>query len=292
VHLSGLFLYPVKSLRGCAVDAAAVDALGLAGDRRFLVVDETGAFLTQRVLPRMAQISTALTPDTLTLSAETHGSVSVNRQSAIGIPQSTTPVTIWRSKNLLADDCGDAAAAWLSDFLSTRCRLVRIGERFHRPVLEKSRYTTAPAGSPTIEGRIVSPSDVLNFADGYPFMLMNESSVADLNDRLLERGEEPVPMNRFRPSLVVAGAPAFAEDAWTRVRIGALTFRTGGPCGRCIVTTTDQFTGERPGPEPLRTLATYRRDPADPTSVNLGLNLIHETKSGTLHRGDSVDLFP
>jgi hypothetical protein len=96
-------------------------------------------------------------------------------------------------------------------------------------------------------------------------------------------------MNRFRPSFIVAGCEAFAEDTWTRFQAGGITFRTAGPCARCVVTTTDQLTAER-GKEPLRTLATYRRDPEDPTDVNFGQNLIHETKSGTLRLGDRIVL--
>ena len=276
MHLSGLFIYPVKSLRGCAVASAEVDLLGLLGDRRFLVVDETGLFLTQRTLPRMAQISTALSADTLTLSADSHGAISVPSHSAIGNQHSANPiaVTVWRSVNLRAEDCGDATAAWLSDFLGTRCRLVRIGEKFHRPVLK-------PAAR---------PGDIFNFADAVPFLVISEASLADLNDRLAARGEDALPMNRFRPNLVVAGAPAaFAEDTWPRVRVGEIILRSAGPSARCAITTTDQLTAER-GLEPLRTLATYRRSPNDPTDVIFGQNFIHETRSGTLRLGDPVEV--
>ncbi|MEO6993689.1 MAG: MOSC domain-containing protein, partial [Lacunisphaera sp.] len=108
------------------------------------------------------------------------------------------------------------------------------------------------------------------------------------NDRLQENHAEPVPMNRFRPSIVVDDCEAFAEDDWARLQIGDTLFRNGGPCARCIVTTTDQLTGERLGKEPLRTLATFRRAPADPSDVNFGINLIHETKAGRLQVGDTV----
>jgi uncharacterized protein len=125
------------------------------------------------------------------------------------------------------------------------------------------------------------------FADAYPFLLMTESSVADLNDRIQENGGDPVPMNRFRPNIVTDGSGALDEDTWTRFSIGGVTFRNAGPCARCIVTTTNQSTGER-GKEPLRTLATYRRDAADPTDVNFGINLIHETKTGRVCVGDAL----
>jgi uncharacterized protein YcbX len=272
MHLSGLFIHPVKSLRGCAVAAAEVDALGLVGDRRFMVVDEMGRFLTQRALPRMALITAALGPDSLTLLADDAGTLTVPRYSQPGLPRRS--VSVWKSDGLLAEDCGDGAATWLSGFLRTRCRLVRIGAEFRRPVLKAD---------------VAGPGDHVNFADAFPFLVIGNASLADLNDRLAAQQEEPVPMNRFRPNLVVTGSPPYAEDDWTRLRIGGVVFHTAGPCARCVITTTDQSTAER-GVEPLRTLGTYRRDPLDPSNVNFGQNLIHETKSGTLRIGDEVQL--
>jgi len=120
-------------------------------------------------------------------------------------------------------------------------------------------------------------------------MVVGEASLANLNDRLAERGEDPVPMNRFRPNLVIAGGEAFAEDTWRRVRIGGVVFHAGGHCARCVVTCTEQTTAER-GVEPLRTLADYRRDAARPERINFGENLINETKAGVLRVGDRVEL--
>jgi uncharacterized protein len=268
-HISGLFIYPVKSLRGFAMPSTEIDSLGFVGDRRFLVVDDSGKFLTQRALPRMAQIATMLTPGTLTLSAEGAGRVSVSTISDPSAPLRT--VTIWKSEGLLAEDCGDAVANWLSDFLAGPSRLVRIGEKFVRPVLKPAAQT----------------GDVVTFADAVPLLVLSEASLANLNDHIEENGGEPVLMNRFRPNIVVTGCDAFAEDGWARFRVGEMSFRAAGPCSRCIITTTDQFTGER-GKEPLRTLATYRRDAAEPTDVNFGQNFIHETKRGTLRVGDAV----
>ncbi|MBL9202271.1 MAG: MOSC domain-containing protein [Opitutaceae bacterium] len=270
--LSGLFLYPVKALRGVAVTSATLDDHGLAGDRRFLVVDESGCFLTQRTLPRMALVATALDTTHLTLALPGGGgSARIARATDPSAP--LRAVSVWKSEGLLAEDCGDEAATLLSEFLATHCRLVRIGEKFRRPILKPAAH----------------PGDTVSFADAYPLLVISEASLADLNDRLAARGEEPLPMDRFRPNLVVRGGPAFAEDTWPRFRVGEITLRAGGPCARCIVTTTDQFTADR-GKEPLRTLATYRRDATDPTDVNFGQNLIHETKSGTLRVGDRVTL--
>jgi uncharacterized protein YcbX len=272
MHLSGLFIYPVKSLRGFAVDTAKVDALGLEGDRRFLVIDENNKFLTQRAHPKMAQITAGLDAANLTLSATGAGQVEIARASD---PQAQLrAVTIWKSEGLLAEDCGEAPAAWLSDFLGAKVRLVRIGTKFYRPILK-------PAAGPR-EG--------VMFADSVPFLVLSEASLRDLNDRIVAQGEEALPMNRFRPNLVVTGCEAFAEDTWPRFKIGAIAFRSAGNCTRCLIPTTDQFTGERMGKEPLRTLATYRRNAADPTDVDFGQNLIHETKTGTLRVGDTVEL--
>ena len=270
MRVTGLFLYPVKSLRGHAVAVAEFDALGFAGDRRFLIVDATGKFMTQRTVPRMACIEARLTAGWLTLSADGAGSVAVSTTAHDAAPLRT--VSVWKSEGLQAEDCGPAAAGWLSSFLKVECRLVRIGPKFSRPILKA----------------LARPGDTVTFADAYPFLAISEASLAHLNDRIQENHGEPVPMNRFRPNLVVADCAAFAEDAWSRIRIGDAVFRNGGPCARCIVTTTDQFTGERTGKEPLKTLATFRRSPTDPTDVNFGVNLIHESKLGTIRVGDTV----
>jgi uncharacterized protein len=271
MHLSGLFLYPVKSLRGFAVSTAAVDDLGIVGDRRFMVVDETGRFLTQRTIPRMALVETSLAAEGLTLSAAGAGKIEVPRSREGARVRS---VRVWSSEGLLADDCGDRAAAWLSDFLGANCRLVRIGDKFRRPILKSN---------------VAGPGDVVNFADAFPFLGIGEASLADLNRRLAVQGDEALPMNRFRPNLVFAGSEPFAEDTWTRFRVGDIVFHAAGACTRCVITTTDQATGER-GKEPLRTLATFRRNGDDPADVNFGQNLIHETKRGTLRVGDPIQL--
>ncbi|MDI1247996.1 MAG: MOSC domain-containing protein [Lacunisphaera sp.] len=276
MHLSALHIYPVKSCRGLSVSAAELDDYGFVGDRRFMVVTaEDGKFLTQRTHPRMALIGTALNKDDLTLSSHGHGSVTVGRalRPTVGDkPRPTRRVIVWKS-TMTADDCGDEPAEWLSDFLDLPLRLVRMGGAYQRPIVK-----------PTAR-----PGDVVSFADAYPLLVISEASLDDLNDRLVAKHEEPLPMNRFRPNLVVAGCPPYGEDAWSKIRIGDVVLRNAGLCARCPVTTTDQETAVR-GKEPLKTFATYRRDAADPTDVNFGVNLIHETKRGTLRVGDAVEL--
>ncbi|MDI1318783.1 MAG: MOSC N-terminal beta barrel domain-containing protein [bacterium] len=269
MHLSALHIYPVKSCRGLSVTAAELDDHGFVGDRRFMVVSaEDGKFLTQRTHPRMALIETALTKEALVLSSSGRGAVTIPRNASAGVRR----VTVWKSTTS-ADDCGDEPAEWLSDFLGLPLRLVRMGGTYQRPIVK-----------PTAR-----PGDVVTFADAYPLLVISEATLADLNDRLIAKHEEPLPMNRFRPNLVVTGCAPYGEDAWTQVRIGHVVLRNAGLCARCPITTTDQLTAVR-GKEPLQTLATYRRDQHEPTNVNFGTNLIHETKRGTLRVGDPVEL--
>ncbi len=272
MHVSGLFIYPVKSLRGFSVPVAELDDLGFAGDRRFLVIDEAGKQMTQRQVTRMALIDASLSPGALTLSADGAGRITISTASDPAAPLRT--VAVWKSEGMQAEDCGDEAADWLGAVLQSKCRLVRIGEKFRRPVLKQ-------AGQ---------PGDVFSFADGSPILVTSEASLADLNDRIQASAGEPIPMDRFRPNLVIAGCPAFAEDGWPRIRIGDVVLRAAGKSDRCIMTTTDQRTGVR-GKEPLKTLATFRRDPAlDPTAVWFGANFINESKRGTLRVGAAVEI--
>ncbi|HVU17140.1 MAG TPA: MOSC N-terminal beta barrel domain-containing protein [Candidatus Didemnitutus sp.] len=268
-RVASLHIYPVKSCRGIDVSNAQVDQYGFVGDRRFLIVTPEGQFITQRQVPVLATIVTELRDAVLRLSAPNRSPLDVSRFASHG----TRQVTVWRD-TMEADDCGDEPAAWLGGVLGFSVRLVRIGATYHRPV--------RPAKA--------MPGDVFSFADGYPFLILSEASLTELNDRIVERGADGVPMNRFRPNIVVVGCAPFAEDGWTRIRVGGVTLRNGGPCARCIITTTDQSSGERQGKEPLATLATFRRSPADPSDVNFGINLIHEIRSGEIRVGDEVEV--
>ncbi|HSL01884.1 MAG TPA: MOSC N-terminal beta barrel domain-containing protein [Rubrobacteraceae bacterium] len=259
-RLSGLYVYPIKSCSGVSLDSWEVDGRGLRYDRRWMLVDASGRFLSQRALPRMALIRVGLAPGLLSVDAP-------------GMPRLEVPLgqatdglvfaRIWRD-SVKASPVGARTDRWFSEFLGTRCRLL------HLP--EDSVRTVDPAF-----GR---PGDQVHLADGFPFLLVSEASLADLNERL----ERPVPMDRFRPNLVVRGFEPFAEDGWSHVRIGALTFRVVKPCARCAVTTVDQTTGER-GREPLHTLARFR---TTGTEVFFGQNLIHNGTS-ILRVGDPVE---
>lgn len=271
-HVAGLCIYPVKGCRGIALTESRVDALGLANDRRFVITDETGQFLSQRQIARMALIETQLTSETLILSA--------NGVPSLEIPLAHTGdehlVTVWRD-TIPAEDQGNEPAAWLSSFLGQPSRLAKICPRTER-IIPSERV----AGS--LEK---NTGHTVSFADAFPFLLISEESLADLNRRLRGRSE-PLPMNRFRPNIVVVNTgAAFAEDTWSRFQIGNVIFHASGDCGRCVVTTTNQETAGR-GKEPLSTLAQYRRDAHG--EVIFGQNLIHETKTGSLKLGDPVVL--
>jgi uncharacterized protein YcbX len=219
----------------------------------------------------MATVSARLDSSTLTLGVAGSPDLAVRRPPDPSA--ALVSVTVWSSVGLAAEDCGPAPAEWLSAALGTPCRLVRVGPAFVRPVLKDK----APTG------------DVHGFADAYPFLVISEASLGELNRRISGAGGEPVPMDRFRTNLVVSGCEAFAEDTWKRFRIGDVVFRAAGPCTRCTITTTDQTTGSR-GKEPLATLARFRRDAAEPSAVNFGQNVVHESKTGVIRVGDPVEV--
>jgi uncharacterized protein YcbX len=271
MHVTSLHLHPVKSLRGLSVEAASVDDLGIVGDRRFLVVDPEGTFLTQRGIPRMALVGAFLEGESLILRSDGFGEVRVRRNPDPGARLAV--VRLWKSEGLRTEDCGDEAAGWLSSVLQTPCRLVRIGPAYQRPV----------------SATYAKPGDSVAFADAFPFMVVSEASLADLNRRMAETGGPALPMNRFRPNIVINGCEPHGEDLLRRFRIGTIVFRAAKPCLRCIITTTDQLTGER-GKEPLRTLAEYRRAPEEPSYVMFGYNLVNETKAGEFRVGDPVEI--
>jgi uncharacterized protein YcbX len=209
--------------------------MGLEHDRRMMVVTPEGEFLTQREYPRLALVAPKLENGTLKLSAPNYDSLQ------LGIQTSGTPwlVNVWKSKGVHAIDQGEEAAVWFSDWLGTSVRLVHVADGYKRLVNEV--YA-------------VNDDDHTGFADGYPILLTSEEGLQDLNSRL----ESPVPMNRFRPNIVVKGCEPFAEDTWNRIRIGNVELAVVKPCARCEVTTIDKDTLER-SKEPLKTLGRYRK---------------------------------
>ena len=266
IAITSLHVYPVKGLKGVDLQAANCTDRGLEHDRRWMVVDAQGEFFTQRDHPRMATVWTDLDAGELALSAPDAGSVAVPLKPSDGQPMS---VRVWNSVcDALA--VSPEADAWLSEYLGVTCRLV------YMPDSSQRRSNPAYSGGDRLVG----------FADGYAYLLVGEASLADLNARLATTKHPALPMNRFRPNIVVSGSDAYAEDGWKDIRVGSALLRGAKPCGRCQVTTTDQTTGEVRGPEPLATLATYRD--SKEFGVMFGMNLV-TVQAGEVRVGDTVE---
>jgi uncharacterized protein len=277
MKLSEINIYPIKSLKGIALEASVVEKRGLRFDRRWMLTDPGGMFFTQREVPKMATVTVAVGEDGLEVSADGFESISIPAEPDLGTRQN---VTVWKSE-VAGEVYTGIASEWFSDVLSRKCQLVVMPEATDRHV--SKQYDTG--------------KDIVSFADGYPLLLIGEASLADLNSRL----ETPVPMNRFRPNVVVADGEAFEEDRWAKIKIGETVFRVVKPCARCVMTTVDQTRGEFDGKEPLKTLATFRmaKDvfPAayeffehKPTGVLFGENLIPENPGAELRIGDRVEV--
>lgn len=269
VRLIGINRYPIKSCRGQALDTATVEPWGLAGDRRWLVVDEDGDLITARESPRLLLV----TPTTragagLSLASPDAPELSVDVPSE----PSPVPVRVWRSR-LDASLVSGAADAWFSKILGRDARLVYLDDPTQRH--------PNPA--------FAQPDDVVNFADGYPLNVATRTSLDALNDLIVagDRGDEgPLPMTRFRPNLVVDGDTAWAEDGWRRMRIGSAVFRVVKGCDRCVMTVTDPDDASR-GKEPLRTLAKHRRFDG---ATWFGMQLLPDTPGAEIRLGDDVEI--
>jgi uncharacterized protein len=259
-RLTRITVYPIKSARGIPVEQWELDEFGLTLDRRWMVVDAGGQFISQRDYPRLALVIPSVADGRLRVDAPGRPTLEIPVH-----PSSTvfTRVTIWND-TCEAAWAGEAAARWFSELLGCAASLV------HMPAqtMREANLVYAPSGTR------------VSFADAYPILLISEESLADLNARL----PEPLPMNRFRPNLVVSGWGApYGEDSWAELRVGEVAFGVVKACARCVTTTTDQATAER-GVEPLATLARYRRVPR---GVLFGQNLI-QRGHGAVAVGDSV----
>ncbi|MER7909091.1 MOSC N-terminal beta barrel domain-containing protein [Streptomyces sp. NPDC096068] len=267
--LRSVHVHPVKSMRALTYQEAEVQPWGLAGDRRWTVVDAAGKVVTQRRHPRMALATAEPLPGGgVVLSADGHPSLAVE----VPHPSATVTVDVF-DRPVEAVPADPGAAAWLSAFLEGDFRLVHMDAPEHRR---------------PVDPVYALPGETVSFADAYPLLVTTTASLDALNS-LIARGdraeEGPLPMNRFRPNLVVEGTGPWAEDAWTRIAVGEVTFRIARASGRCVVTTTDQLTAAR-GKEPLRTLARHRKSDG---RVVFGQNLVPE-HPGTVRVGDAVKI--
>ena len=260
MHVSGLFIYPIKSCRGVRVPHAQVADIGLEHDRRYMVIDSEHAFVTQRDVPAMARIAVTQTNAGWTLDTPDTGSYVWEPQQQ-GMQYTAR---IWKDSVTVVDQ-GDDVAAWFSAALGRHCRLVGFAPNERRLV------------DPTYA---VTAHDAVSFADGYASLLVTEESLAELNTRT----SESVPMSRFRPNIVVSGvAQPWAEDHWRELQVGAVAMTAVKKCARCVMTTTDQHTGERHA-EPLKTLASYRHIGH---GLIFGQNIVHR-ETGIIRVGDPV----
>lgn len=249
VQITGLNIYPVKSCRGIALTQARITETGFAHDREWLVVTPEYRFLTQRERPLLAQIETAIDGNQLVLRKP--------QGTELALPLDLTgpevEVTIWRDK-AAAFDAGEQAATWLTEHMGKPARLVRFDKRHKR--VSDSKWT----------GDVVALNQ---FSDAYPWLLISQGSLEELNRRL----DSPLPMNRFRPNIVVDGLPPFGEDSVDEFVAGDVRLKVVKPCDRCVVTTTDQITGERTGDQPLKALKEFRFD-RNMRGVLFGQNLV------------------
>lgn len=258
LKVRSLYVYPVKSLAGIQVGSFEMDDFGPKGDRRWMIIDEDRRFVTQRKLPELARITTSLSRTSVSIHIPGEGDFllqSTERESR---------VLVWRDW-VKAYEAQLAASEALSRFCSQNLRLVYMPD---------STFRRVDAGR-------VSEYRRVGFADGFPFLITNQASLEELNDRL----EVAADMRRFRPNIVVDGEDPWQEDSWQRLKIGETSFDIVKPCFRCILTTVDPDTGvKHPGQQPLRTLSGYRRTEE---GVVFGQNAIHES-CGVVHVGDAV----
>ena len=267
ISIGALFVYPVKSCRGIPLTEAHVERMGIRYDRQWMVVDENGMFVAQRsdgtgvAVASLCLVTTAIRGHMLRLEAPGIPPLDL---LLVGAPGATRSVQVWNSHTIGVDQ-GDEAAAWVSRFISRerpgRYRVVRM---------------------PDDERRMPKRGEsALAYGDGYPFLIVSSASLADLNTRL----ETPLPMDRFRPNIVLDGCTPYLEDQLDRLSMNGIRFAGMTLCLRCAITTTNQMTGER-SKEPLRTLARYRRTP---DGVVFARNYNH-TGNGTLRVGDAVSV--
>jgi uncharacterized protein YcbX len=246
--LSHIFIYPIKSLGGISLQSAKVEERGLQYDRRWLLVDKNGTFLTQREHPQMALLQVSIKDDKLEIAHKIKN-ISALQISITTDKTNSIAVNIWDDV-VIAKNVSRDADLWFSDALNLDCHLVSMDKDSDR--ITDKKYTPEPKQ--------------VSFADAYPFLIIGQESLNDLNCRL----KEPLPMNRFRPNFVFSGGEPFGEDTWKDFMIGDLKFRVVKPCSRCVVTTVNQDTAEKSS-EPLETLSQFRKAG---NKVNFGMNAV------------------
>ncbi|MBC8053976.1 MAG: MOSC domain-containing protein [Sphingobacteriaceae bacterium] len=261
MRLKDLYIYPVKSLGGIKQSEGKVLERGFEYDRRWMLVDDAGKSITQRVEHKLALLRTEVIADKIRVFNK-----DIPDQSIILEPagEDLLNVSVW-DDSTKALQTGEEINTWFSTYLGKSCKLVFMPE----------------TGKRLVDPRYAEHNEQVSFADAFPYLLISQSSLDDLNGRL----SQSVPMNRFRPNLVVSGTNAFEEDTWAKIKIGDVYFKVAKPCARCILTTVDQETGLK-GKEPLFTLSSYR---TKDNKVLFGQNLIALNK-GIIRENDLVEV--
>ncbi len=263
IGLSRLFIHPVKSMRGIQLSIAQVFASGLAFDREFMLTDPDGIFITARQYPEMVLFTPALIPEGLYLAAPDGSSATIRFADFADV---AAPTEVW-GNNFTSLIAPAAINEWLSGFFPRAVQLRWVGPEMTRRV---KRFQQVP----------------LSFADGFPYLLINEASLHDLRQRC----PAGIKLEQFRPNLVVTGAQPWAEDSWSRIKIGDIEFDVPKPCSRCVFTTVSPERGRKhPGGEPLSTLQKFRTAADGSGDVDFGLNLIARN-SGILRVGDELEV--
>ena len=266
--LSEINIYPIKSLRGISLNEAKIERRGLQFDRRWMLIDENNRFLTQREFPKMATLIPEIKNDGLCVSNGKNNQIKIPFEFRF---EKKERVRIWRN-GCRAEIYNDSINQFFCDALQTKCRLAFMPDETKRKV----NYWYK-----------ISPDDHVSFADGYPFLLIGENSLGDLNEKL----KDPVPMNRFRPNFVVSGSEAFAEDGWKTIKIGGAIFHVVKPCARCVITTIEQSKGVKTGVDPLKSLASFRIPKRSvKKKILFGQNLIPENEGENLRVGDKIEV--
>lgn len=261
LYLRNIYIYPVKSLGGIALTQTEVEQTGLQHDRRWMLVDQQGNFLSQRTFAQMAMLQVSLAKDGLVITHKKESLQPLNIPFDITAGEELT-VQIWDDV-CKAMEVNKMANDWFSAALQLKAKLVYMPTTTHR----------------LVDINYAGNNEVVSFADAYPIMMIGQSSLDDLNNRLTQ----PVLMNRFRPNLVFNGGTAFCEDAFASFNIGEVAFRAVKPCSRCVLTTINQESGEK-GNEPLKTLSTFRKVN---NKILFGQNLLH-LNAGTIKVGDEL----
>ena len=282
--ITSLIIYPIKSCAGIALTEAIVTPAGLryaeVSDREWMVVDSAGQFLTQREIPQMALIVPSLHSDGLRVTAPgmrtlnvSHTVVDSGVPATLPMPTSLT-VTVW-DDSLSAQDCGDDIADWFSEAVGIPCRLVHFDPAIKRLA---SKKWTGGREVPTL------------FSDGYPILLISQASLDDLNQKLRITGRDALPMNRFRPNIVIDGVEPFEEDFVETFSIEKIRLQPVKPCPRCPIPSVDQATG-KPGPDPVEILQTYRANPKVDGGITFGMNTILLDGEGEMLRiGQEIEI--